>query len=604
MAVPRRILRLAPLTTLVVLVILVLYLTSSDSPARSLARSRFPLASHSRPSSARIRKKAKISSVIDWTTVRQFHPPASIKPLPTGAPKAFPPVQAPSSAFHASPEADRRRTAVRHVFKRSYDAYKKHAWLSDELMPVSGGRKDPFGGWAATLVDSLDTLWIMGFKDEFAEATDAVCAIDWANTQAGAANLFETTIRHLGGLLAAHDLSGDADLLDKAHELGEMLYHAFDTPNRLPGFWLNFQEARDGQQVAGINDASAAPASLSLEFTRLSQLTGDAKFYDAIDRVTRFLERIQNDTLLPGMWPIQLDFRNELARDSRFTLGALADSLYEYLPKMHILLGGLDDTYERLYRLAIEAVVEKLLFRPMLPDQKDVLFTGDWHANMDHPFIPESQHLTCFVGGMFALGGRVFSLDEHVSIGERLARGCAWAYGSFPTGVMPEIFNLIPCAATREPCEWDEEHWLAHGNKNLAKGFSNARDARYQLRPEAIESLFILYRVTGKTELQDIAWTMFESIVRSTETPLAYSSISDVTEKGNTTKLNSMEASHVPLRVPRRHRRLTQSPQSFWMAETLKYFYLIFSPPDVISLDEYVLNTEAHPLRRPTGAAK
>lgn len=39
--------------------------------------------------------------------------------------------------------------------------------------------------------------------------------------------------------------------------------------------------------------------------------------------------------------------------------------------------------------------------------------------------------------------------------------------------------------------------------------------------------------------------------------------------------------------------------QSFWLAETLKYFYLAFSPPDVISLDDYVLNTEAHPFKRP-----
>ena len=39
--------------------------------------------------------------------------------------------------------------------------------------------------------------------------------------------------------------------------------------------------------------------------------------------------------------------------------------------------------------------------------------------------------------------------------------------------------------------------------------------------------------------------------------------------------------------------------QSFWFAETLKYFYLMFSSPDVVNLDEYVLNTEAHPLKRP-----
>ena len=39
--------------------------------------------------------------------------------------------------------------------------------------------------------------------------------------------------------------------------------------------------------------------------------------------------------------------------------------------------------------------------------------------------------------------------------------------------------------------------------------------------------------------------------------------------------------------------------ESFWLAETLKYFYLIFSEPGLISLDDFVLNTEAHPLRRP-----
>ncbi|PNY25799.1 alpha-1,2-Mannosidase [Tolypocladium capitatum] len=557
MAMPRRISRLVLLTGLALTVILVLHLTRSSSPPPP----------HFMP------------TTLDWTTIHQFHPPSSIKPLPTGKPRTLPRVQAPPSAFASSPKTDERRAAVRRAFKRSYDAYRTHAWMRDELMPVSGRHKDPFGGWAATLVDSLDTLWIMGFKDEFAVASAAACTIDWADTTARAANLFETTIRHLGGLLSAYDLSGDRALLDKALELGEMLYHGFDTPNRMPGFWLNFEEARTGQLVAGLNDPSASPASLCVEFTRLSQLTGDPKFYDATDRVTRFLERTQNETLLPGMWPTTLDFQNEQAVSSQFTLGALADSLYEYLPKMHALLGGVDDTYEKMYRVSMDTAVRHLLFRPMLPDQKDVLFTGDWHANAADKFMPNSQHLTCFVGGMFGLGGRLFDIDEHVSLGERLARGCGWAYASFPTGVMPEIFDLMPCK-TLEPCAWDEDLWRKHGDTNLAKGFTNARDRRYLLRPEAIESIFILYRITGKPELQDIAWDMFQSIMRSTETELANSAISDVTETGETNKVDSME--------------------SFWMAETLKYFYLIFSPPDLISLDEFVLNTEAHPLRRPT----
>jgi mannosyl-oligosaccharide alpha-1,2-mannosidase len=97
-------------------------------------------------------------------------------------------------------------------------------------------------------------------------------------------------------------------------------------------------------------------------------------------------------------------------------------------------------------------------------------------------------------------------------------------------------------------------------------------------RPEAIESVFILYRITGDKSLQDRAWNMFNSIISQTKTEIAYAGLSDCTQEG----------------VPKQDRM-----ESFWLAETLKYFYLIFSELKVISLDDYVLNTEAHALRRP-----
>ncbi|GAO14167.1 hypothetical protein UVI_02037500 [Ustilaginoidea virens] len=549
--------------------------SSSSSSSSSLSSSSSP-------------SKSKSKSKFDWSKAKLFYPPASIKPLPTGTPRPMGRVQASPDAFVQTPETKRRQAAVRNVFRKSYNAYRTHAWMKDELMPVTAGFRNPFGAWAATLVDALDTLWIMDLRDEFREAARAVAGIDWSVTPDGAANLFETTIRHLGGLLSAHDLSGDKALLAKAVELGEMLYHGFDTPNNLPGFWLNYDEARTGALRAGTNDPSASPASLCVEFTRLSQLTGDSKYYDATDRVTRFLQRTQNSTRLPGMWPIALDFRNEAAgADARFTLGALADSLYEYLPKMHALTGGLDPTYEQLYRGAADVAARNLLFRPMVPDGRDVLFSGDWVAGSGGSggssgsstgetghVVPESQHLTCFVGGMFGLAGRLFAIDEHVALGERLARGCAWAYAAFPTGIMPEIFRLIPCADAGH-CPWDESAWQRDGDRSLPRGFAGARDPRYQLRPEAIESLFVMYRITGRQELQDMAWDMFRAIVNATATEIAYSTISNVNAKGETEKTDSMEV------------------------ETLKYFYLIFSPPDLISLDEYVLNTEAHPLKRP-----
>ena len=87
-------------------------------------------------------------------------------------------------------------------------------------------------------------------------------------------------------------------------------------------------------------------------------------------------------------------------------------------------------------------------------------------------------------------------------------------------------------------------------------------------RPEAIESVFILYRITGDTVLQDKAWKMFQAIEKYTRTDIAHAALDDVTV-ANPPKSDRME--------------------SFWTAETLKYFYLIFSEPNVISLDDYVL---------------
>ncbi|CAH0034668.1 unnamed protein product [Clonostachys rhizophaga] len=517
-----------------------------------------------------------IPGSVNWSNFEHFHPVDSIKPVPTDRPRRLPPVQADQSYFESSELTEQRRAAVRNEFLRSYNAYKEYAWMMDELAPLSGTGKTTFGGWAATLVDSLDTLWIMDLKKEFHEATIAISAMDFSVTKERGINVFETTIRHLGGLLGAYDLSGEPTLLQKAREVGEMLYVAFDTPNRLPGFWLNFEDARNGRQVAGTNDPSASPASLTLEMTRLSQLTGDPKFYDAADRVIRFLDTVQNDTQLPGMWPLTVNFQDETAEGDTFSIGALADSLYEYLPKMHALLGGVDPIYERLYLTSADVVINNLLYRPMVPDNGDILIAGDvWVNSQGLSLSPDSQHLSCFAGGMFGLGGRLTGNNSHVEVGKKLARGCGWVYNAFPTGVMPEIYGMIPCESA-ESCEWDESRWKPD-DKSIPKGFSHARDPRYLLRPEAIESIFIMYRITGDTEWQDLAWKMFQSIVKVSRTELANAAVDDVTNP-DSPNIDSME--------------------SFWLAETLKYFYLIFSPPDLINLDEYVLTTEAHPFKR------
>lgn len=91
----------------------------------------------------------------------------------------------------------------------------------------------------------------------------------------------------------------------------------------------------------------AVLGSLSLEFTRLAQITGNNKYFDGIQRVVNELEKWQNNTQLPGMWPAMVDstkINQSMAlgspfagADELFTLGALADSTYEYLPKVRYI---------------------------------------------------------------------------------------------------------------------------------------------------------------------------------------------------------------------------------------------------------------------------
>ncbi|KAF2266196.1 seven-hairpin glycosidase [Lojkania enalia] len=535
----------------------------------------------------------------DWTKVPIKNKIESIIPLPSGEPTALARIQHKFEEEDATAKniRQRRRNEVRKTFQRCWKNYRSKAWMHDELEPISGNGKDPFGGWAATLIDAMDTLWIMGFKEEFTSAIKDVEKINFGTTPMQQINVFETNIRHLGGLLSAYEMSGEKRLLAKAKEVGEMLYHAFDTPNHMPVTRWDMHAAGEGkEQVAGEDVLLAEIGSMSMEFTRLSEHTGDSKWYDAITRITRELEKQQDKTKLPGMWPIVVNAKKpDFTSDSGFTLASMADSTYEYLPKMYALLGGRDPVYKKLYEKASTAAIKHNLYRPMTPDNSDMLMVGFTRVeNSQADINPELQHLACYAGGMFALGGKLFDIENHVTAGRKITDTCVWAYKVSPAGIMPEVSHLYKCANTTT-CEWDAKAWKDEvaaradlgkekdpqqniANLRLPEGFTSIDDRRYILRPEAIESVFIMYRITGEQSWQAAAWDMFTAIQQNTQTDIGNAALQDVSTD-NPPKMDSME--------------------SFWMAETLKYFYLIFSEPSLMSLDDYVFNTEAHPFKIP-----
>lgn len=107
-----------------------------------------------------------------------------------------------------------RQEAVVDAFRHAWRGYKDYAWGRDELTPVSKSSHQWFN-LGLTLVDSLDTMWIMGLHTEFSEARDWV-ANELQVAQDKKVNFFETTIRILGGLLSAYHLSRDSVFLEKA----------------------------------------------------------------------------------------------------------------------------------------------------------------------------------------------------------------------------------------------------------------------------------------------------------------------------------------------------------------------------------------------------
>ncbi|KAF1833535.1 seven-hairpin glycosidase [Decorospora gaudefroyi] len=532
----------------------------------------------------------RIVRPVDWKNVPLRYPVSSLAPLPTGTPSAIPKIQHDFGVETEHNKAERlqRQVAVKAAFVHSWNGYKKHAWLQDEVTPVTGGYKNGFGQRGATLVDALDTLIIMDLEDEFEQAVHATNKIDFTTAAVERLNVFETTIRYLGGLLSAYDLSQakHRTLLQKATELGDMLYAAFDTPNRMPITRWDWENAAlNGDQEADPQALSAEIGSLTLEFTRLSQLTGDSKYHDAVQRITDKLEKHQNRTKIPGLFPILVSpLRERFDTDKSFTMGGMSDSLYEYFPKQHLLLGGRTEQYRTLYETAIEPAKKHLFFRPRTPQGQDILISGDARISSGGSvkLEPNGQHLACFAGGMVALGAKIFNRTDELDVARKLVDGCIWVYESMPTGIMPETFRMTPCYGD-EDCVWDVEKWhegvrYSYSGEydmqqyevqdiikenGLQPGFAKIADPRFLLRPEAIESIFILYRITGDAMLQDTAWRMFEAIHNATIAEFAHSAIADVTiPRGQETqKLDECE--------------------SFWMAETLKYFYLIFSEPSL-----------------------
>ena len=429
--------------------------------------------------------------------------------------------QAPAPAIDQSAMAQRVKDEMLHAWR----GYEKYAWGHDELKPVS---RAPHDWYASTLlmtpVDALDTLVLMGLTDE-AEKARTLIVERLSFDKDVEVKSFEITIRLLGGLLSAHQLTGDPKLLRLADDLGARLLPTFDTPTGMPYMYVNLRTGKT-------REARSNPAeigTLILEFGTLSRLTGKPVYFEKAKRALTELAKRRSSIGLVGD---EIDVRTGkwLSRTSH--VGGGIDSYYEYLLKCGIL-------FDDAQCMNAFADAKRALDAYLADEISGGLWYGE--ANME-----TGKRTATTFGALHAFLPAVFALSGDAGRAGRLEDSCfeMWTRN----GIEPDLYDY-------------------RARKVV--------DASYPLRPEIVESAFVLYRTTHDPKYLEMGKRFFDDLVARCRVSDGYTVLESVT----TMKKGDL--------MP-----------SYFLAETLKYLYLLFAPEEPLKLDAVVFNTEAHPLRR------
>uniref|UniRef100_A0A8C2DQL8 alpha-1,2-Mannosidase n=1 Tax=Cyprinus carpio TaxID=7962 RepID=A0A8C2DQL8_CYPCA len=419
-----------------------------------------------------------------------------------------------------------------HMMQFSWDNYKRYAWGSNELRPISkqGHSSNLFGSLkGATIVDALDTLYIMEMYDEFEAATEWVESNLDFNMNAEI-SVFEVNIRFVGGLLSAYYLSGKEVFRRKAVELGEKLLPAFKTPTGIPWALLNLKSGigRNWPWASGGSSILAEYGTLHLEFMHLSELSGRPDFAEKVMNIRKVLNRLDKPQ---GLYPNYLNPNSGQWGQHHVSVGGLGDSFYEYLLKAWLMSDKTDEEGKKLYYDALQAI-EKNLIRK---SSGGLTYIAEWKGGLlEH----KMGHLTCFAGGMIALGadgGPDDKTGHQMELAAEIARTCHESYARTSMKLGPEAFRFdggVEAIATRQ----NEKYFI--------------------LRPEVIETYMYMWRFTHDPKYRQWGWEAVQALEKYCRVEGGYSGVRDV--YANTPNHDDVQ-------------------QSFYLAETLNSFLPILN---------------------------
>jgi mannosyl-oligosaccharide alpha-1,2-mannosidase len=373
---------------------------------------------------------------------------------------------------------------VREQMRWAWCQYRAHAWGKDQIKPLSGGYESfPLKNHhlGLTLIEALDTLWVMELDDEFRDGVEWVKAnLDFDVD--GEVSVFETSIRLVGGLLSAYHACGDPVLLEKARDLADRLLPSFAaSPIGIPHRYINLRTgALRGQETNPAETGTFLP-----EFGFLSRATGDDRYRAAAKRtLVSMFERRSRIGLLADA----IDCMTGQWRSRRATIGPPSDSYYEYLWDGWDLLGDRDCL--RMYRTCTAAILKHQ------PAWRDGHL---WFVNVDFEtggrLDWEQDELGSFYGGLLAQGGDAMLGAAHTR---------TWAATQARFGILPEDLD----GATLKPLS-----------------LSNA------LRPELADAAFNHWLLDRRDEWRWIVRDHYLAMKRWNKARYGFADLADVATK-------------------------------------------------------------------------
>jgi mannosidase alpha-like ER degradation enhancer 2 len=396
-----------------------------------------------------------------------------------------------TSLAQSKQKVDKKQLAaeVKSEFLHAWNGYKKYAWGHDDLKPLSKSYKDWYGqSLLMTPVDSLDSLYLLGFKKE-ADATRKYITENLSFDKDLDVQNFEITIRLLGGLLSAYQMTDDAKLLRLAEDLGTRLLPVFDSPTGLPYKYVNLKTGKTRGEISN----PAETGTLLIEFGTLAKLTNKPIFYE---KAKRALVETYNRRSPLGLVGTRINVETGKWTNTGSHVSAEIDSYYEYLLKCAILFDDAD--CKIMWRESIAAINKY-----NADEVRGELWYG--HADMN-----TGKRTATTYGALDAFFPAILALSGDLERAKRLQDS---AYKMWTKhGIEPEVFDYRKMEVV---------------------------DGGYPLRPEIVESTYYLYQYTADEKYLQMGKTFFDDFVKHCKTDEGYAALKNVVTKEKSDSMQS-----------------------------------------------------------------